>query len=78
MMFRLILKWLFAAVALWALLIAFCFLYSFLHPSRLAYAGLAFLVLWYVYIPILFVVVAAVWPLVQKIARPRKATATRV
>jgi hypothetical protein len=59
-----------------ALLIAGCLLYNFLRPSPLAYVGLAFLVLWYVYIPIQFV--AAVWPLVQKIARPRKATATRV
>ena len=74
MFFRQILKWLLAAVALWALLIAFCFLY----PSRLGYVGLAFLVLWYVYIPILFVVVVAVWPVLHKVAGLLRVPATRL
>ncbi len=76
MLVRLILKQLLATVALWALLIAFCFLYSFLHPSRLAYAGLALLVLWFVYIPLLFLIVFAAWPVAQSAGRKRTA-ATR-
>jgi len=75
--FRQILKWLFAAVALWALLIGCCFLYSFLRPSPLAYLGLALLVLWYIHIPMLFVVVVAVWPVLHKVAGLLKATAVR-
>lgn len=77
MLVRLSLKQLLATVALWALLIAFCFLYSFLHPSRLAYAGLALLVLWFVYIPLLFLIVFAAWPVAQSIAGRKRTAATR-
>ena len=52
-------------------LIAGCFLYSFLHPSNLAFAGLAFLTLWYFYIPFLLALVSLVWIVVQRIAKTR-------
>jgi len=54
------------AVGLWFLLIAACFLYSYIRPSSLAYVGLAFLDLWYFYIPFLLVVVSVVWFFVQR------------
>ena len=79
MVLKEILKRLIAAVVLWALLIASSFLYSYLHPSMLAYAGLALLVLWYFYIPVLFVVVTIAWPLAQKFAgRKREQVAHKV
>ena len=59
------------ALSLWIVLIASCFLYSFLHPSGLAFAGLAFLTLWYFYIPFLLALVSIVWILVQRIAKTR-------
>ena len=72
MVLKEVLKWLLAALALWAMLIASCFLYSYLHPSTLAYVGLALLVLWYLYIPVLFVVVAITWRLGQKLVGRRR------
>jgi hypothetical protein len=56
-------------LTLWIALVAVCFLYSFLHPSGLAYAGLAFLTLWYFYIPFLLALVSLVWLAVQRIAK---------
>jgi hypothetical protein len=67
-----ILMRLIAAVALWAAVIAVCFLYSFLHPSLVAYIGLAMLVLWYLYIPFLWCVVSIAWPIVQKLSQLRR------
>jgi len=59
------------AVSLWIALIAGCFVYSFLHPSDLAFAGLAFLALWYFYIPFLLAIVSLAWVAVQRIAKAR-------
>src|ERR1019366_6575759 len=42
---------LFAAVVMWVFLISVCVLYSFIHPSGLAYVAEALVVLWYFYIP---------------------------
>jgi hypothetical protein len=50
-----------AAVAFWAGSILFCFLYSYVHPSSLAYVGLALIVGWYFYIPVLVVIVSVIW-----------------
>jgi hypothetical protein len=59
------------ALSLWVVLIAGCFLYSFLHPSNLAFAGLDFLTLWYFYIPFLLTLVCLVWIAVQRIVKAR-------
>ena len=60
------------AVCMWVLLAAVCFLYSFMHPSGLALAGLALLVLWYFYIPFFFVVVSVAWFTAEKVAERRQ------
>jgi hypothetical protein len=56
-------------LGLWALLIAGCFLYSFLHPSAAGYVGLGLLVLWYFWIPFLFGLVSLSWFTFQKLAQ---------
>ena len=61
-----------AAIVMWVLLIAVCFLYSFIHPSSLALAGLALLVLWYFYIPFFFVVLSIAWFTAEKVAERRQ------
>jgi len=66
------------AVALWAAFIAVCFLYSFLHPSPVAYIGLAMLVLWYLYIPLLWCVASIAWPIVQKLSQLRRTSTARL
>jgi hypothetical protein len=48
------------SLALWVGTIILCFLYSYVHPSSLGYAALALLYLWYVYVPIIFVLVSVV------------------
>lgn len=59
------------AVTLWLLVIAGCFLYSFLHPSLVADLGLALLVLWYIYIPLMWCIVSVAWPDMQRLAHRR-------
>jgi hypothetical protein len=54
------------AFVLWAVLTAGSFVFSFLHPSSLAYAGLGLLVLWYLWIPILLALVSIAWFLCAK------------
>ena len=49
--------------------ILLCVLYSYLHPSSLAYVALALLVLWYIYIPLLFVIVSGASFLAQRCKR---------
>lgn len=61
------------AVTFWVLLIAICFLYSFIRPSDLAMAGLGLLVLWYFYIPLFFVMVSIAWFSTEKVAVQRRA-----
>jgi len=74
---RKVLKRLLVAVGLWVLLIASCFLYSSLHPSRLAYLGEALLVLWYFYIPYLLAVVSIAWFNAQELAKLGRASTAR-
>jgi hypothetical protein len=62
-----------AAVALWAVLTSGCFVFSFLHPSMLAYVGLGLLVLWYFWIPVLLALVSVVWFLFAKARKPANA-----
>ena len=76
MIARKVLKRLLVAVGLWVLIIVGCFLYSFLHPSSMAYVALALLVLWYFYIPFLLAVVSIAWFTVQKLAELRRARTT--
>ena len=59
-------------LATWALLILGCFLYSYLHPSSLAYVGLFLLYGWYVYIPVLLVFVSVGWFITQRIRNTQK------
>ena len=73
---RQVLTRLLVAVGLWVLLIAGCILYSFLHPSPVAYIGLALLILWYVYIPLLWCVVSIAWPIVKKVLQLRRASSS--
>jgi hypothetical protein len=61
------------ALVLWVLLIAVCFLYSFIRPSELAMVGLGLLVLWYFYIPFFFAVVSIAWFSTEKVAAQRRA-----
>jgi hypothetical protein len=63
---------LFAAVVMWVFLISVCVLYSFIHPSDLAYAALALVVLWYFYIPFFFAVVSIAWFTTEKLAERRR------
>lgn len=74
MIARRVLKRLLAAIGLWLFLTAGCFLY----PSRISYAGVALLYLWYAYIPALFVVVSVAWFMAQQFARLRKRASSRV
>jgi hypothetical protein len=60
-----------AALVLWAGTILLCVLYSHVHPSSSAYVALALLALWYVYIPILFVIVSAVSFMAERRKRHR-------
>jgi hypothetical protein len=75
---RQILMRLLVAVRLWALLIAGIALYCFLRPSPVAYIGLAMLILWYVYIPLLWCVVSIAWPIMKKLSQLRRASTARL
>ena len=75
---RKVLTQLLVAVGCWVLLIAGCILYSFLHPSRVAYIAGALLFLWYLYIPMLWVVVFIAWPIMQKLSQLRRAHTSRL
>jgi uncharacterized membrane protein len=77
MIARKVLMWLLVAVALWAFLVAGCFLCAFLRPSSLAYVALALLYLWYLYIPALWVIVSIVWLAMQQCARLRRTASSR-
>jgi len=70
---RQILLRLLVGVSFWIVLVAGCFLSSFLHPSSLAFVGLALLYLWYVYIPVSVAAVSVVWLMVQRVARLQRA-----
>jgi|CZKS01.1.fsa_nt_gi hypothetical protein len=61
------------AVCLWALLIGGSILSGYVRPSLLPLAGLALLVLWYLYIPLLWCVVTIAWSAVQRLAQLRGA-----
>ncbi len=63
---------LFVAVFLWALLIVCSIYYPYARPSLLPYAGLALLILWYLYIPLLWCVVTITWSAVQRLAQLRR------
>jgi TRAP-type C4-dicarboxylate transport system permease small subunit len=63
---------LFVAVFLWAFLIVGFIYYPYSHPTMLPYLGLAFLVLWYFYIPLLWCVVTIAWWAVQRLAQFRR------
>jgi hypothetical protein len=63
---------LFVAVFLWALLIVGFIYYPYSRPTMLPYAGLAFLILWYLYIPLLWCVVTIAWWAVQTLAQFRR------
>ena len=67
-----ILARLLVAVCVWALLIAGSVLYGYARPSPLPYAGLALLIFWYLYIPLLWCVVTIAWSAVQRLARLRR------
>jgi hypothetical protein len=75
---RKVLTQLLVAVGCWVLLIAGCILYSFLHASSVAYIAGALLFLWYLYIPLLWIVVFINWPIMQKLSELLRARTPRL